>query len=166
MTPIRVGTTATKRGTDVSGADAPGTGPGPEQELSEEEIRQYLGEMRQAPAAEIIAQVITVLANGAQVKLGRNDARVLIDAIGAVKSAADSVLPTEFAAQVDDLLGQLRMAQVEGEKEVAHLAAQAAQGGQDEHGGLAEAAPGDAAGPTTTADQQGSSGSRLWTPGR
>jgi hypothetical protein len=132
--------------------------PGPEQEPSEEELRQYLGELRQAPAAEVIAQVITVLVNGAQVKLGRNDARVLIDTIEAVKSQAAEVLPADFVSQVDDLLGQLRMAQVEGEKEVARLKAQSPQA---EQGDVADAPDQDAGAPT----DQGSAGSRLWTPG-
>ena len=150
---------------------------GAQQELSEEEVRQYLSEMRQAPAAEIIAQVITVLANGAQVKLGRNDARVLIDTIDAVKDRAGAVLPADFVQQVDELLGQLRMAQVEGEKEVARLKAEADHQeagdvttptpGQD-----APTAPGQATPPTPPptpgqdqGGQQGSGGSRLWTPG-
>lgn len=136
-------------------------------DLSEEELRQYLGELRQAPAAEIIAQVITMLANAAQVKLGRGDARVLIDTIEAVKGASASTLPDEFGQQIDELLGQLRMAQVEGEKEVARLQAEGGQAGQP---GPAPSAPGSAPARQPDPDQsqqspQDGGGSRLWTPG-
>lgn len=128
-------------------------------ELSEEELRQYLGELRNAPAAEIVAQVVTMLANAAQVKLGRRDARVLIDTIDAVRQASATTLPEEFGQQIDDLLAQLRVAQVEGEKEVARLQSEGGEGDQEQ---AAPSAPGQGEPPP----QQEDGGSRLWTPGR
>lgn len=148
-------------------------------EPTEEELRQYLGEMRQAHVGEIVAQVVSALLNGAQVKLGRRDARLLIDLAAGVNDEAGPHLDEEFSAEVTQVLTQLRMAQVEAEEELAKLQAsgQAPPEANDvgpSGGTSGEAArpAGDAAGPGAGGQQGGarpasepSAASRLWTPG-
>ena len=141
---------------------------------SEEEVRQYLAQMRGAPADQVIAEVVQGLLNAAQVKLGRNDARLLIDATAAVNDTVRGQVDDELVTQVDQALSQLRLAQVEAEREVA-------QSGQSEPNDLGEEA-GSGAGPDapTAADvpaqptappeqqapQQPSQTSKLWIPGQ
>lgn len=134
---------------------------------SEEEVRQYLAQMRSAPADQVLAEVVQGLLNAAQVKLGRNDARLLLDACaGLVESVRDRA-GEELVGQVDQALSQLRLGQVEAEKEVA-------QGGQDEPNDVGDERAGgqDAAatppqqppGPSQQPPGQGAA-SKLWTPG-
>ena len=149
----------------------PPPGAGGEQQPSEEEVRQYLAQLRQAPAEQVIAEVLSGLLNAAQVKVGRKDGRLLLDLSASVIDGAREHLSDELTNQVDEVLGQLRMAQVEGEREVASAAEQ----GQQEPNDLgAQAQPGEA--PEQGADspppaspppaqQQPQQGSRLWTPG-
>jgi ribosomal protein L29 len=147
-------------------------------EPSEEELRQYLGEMRQAHVGEIVAQVVSALLNGAQVKLGRRDARLLIDLAAAVNDQAGPYLEQRFEDEVTQVLSQLRMAQVEAEQELAQLRAsgqappEANDVGPESSGGQETSAEGEApsAGDAGEARQPPPSappqaGSRLWTPG-
>jgi hypothetical protein len=55
------------------------------------------------------------LLNTAQVKLGRRDARLLIDVTAVAHDHARPYLPGELTRQIDQALGQLRMAQVSAE---------------------------------------------------
>lgn len=149
---------------------------GGQQEPSEEEVRAYLSQLREAPVDQVLAEVVNALLNAAQVKLGRRDGRLLIDTVAAVTEAVRGHVPEELTTQLDQALTQLRLAQVEGEQQVA----QAAASGQPESGDLATdpgegepAAPGagPAAGPAAQAPPQppsegGSAASRLWIPGR
>jgi hypothetical protein len=86
---------------------------------SEEEVRQYLAQMRGAPVDQVLVEVVQGLLNAAQVKLGRNDARLLIDACAAINDTVRGQVTDELTSQVDQALSQLRLAQVEAEKEVA-----------------------------------------------
>lgn len=142
---------------------------------SEEEVRAYLGQLRAAPADQVLAEVFSGLLNAAQVKVGRRDARLLLDATATLVKEVRPVLPEELLSQLDDVLSQLRMAQVQAEPEVAQAAAQ----GQVEPNDLpASAADNDgspaadqsAAGqpPAGGASTPGASdaASRLWVPGR
>lgn len=151
---------------------------------SEEEVRAYLGQLRAAPVDQVLAEVLSNLLNAAQVKIGRRDARVLLDASAALVDQVRPVLPTELTSQLDDVLNQLRMAQVQAEPEVAAAAAR----GQAEENDLASAgttgtteepsAPGPAssdestptgAGPSAGSGpgaSRGDAASRLWVPGR
>jgi hypothetical protein len=142
------------------------------QEPSEEEVRAYLGQLRGAPVEQVVAEVVSALLNAAQVKLGRRDGRLLLDLAAANVDGARAHLPEDFTEQVDQVVAQLRMAQVEAEREVAEAAAQGHAEPSDldaEHptgeGGEAAAAP-----PSTTSPpqqpQQQSAASRLWVPGR
>ncbi len=140
-----------------------------EPQYSEEELRAALSEMRQAPVGEIVAQVVSVLANGAQVKLGRHDARLLIDLTDTVMKQTRAHLDERFTREVDEVLGQLRMAQVEAERQVAasseeeqnDLAGAAGTGGQTPAAGQEQ----QAAQREQPQQPQQPGGSRLWTPG-
>lgn len=131
---------------------------------SEEEIRAYLAQMRQADIGEILAQGLSVLLSGAQVKLGRRDGRVLLDAVAAAVDAARPHLDKGLSAEFDSALSQLRIAQVEAEQELARRAGgeeQAAGAGSPEQQQATDAhAPPQAAQPQS--EQPG--GSRLWVP--
>lgn len=132
---------------------------GPGEEPSEEEVRQYLAQLRSAPVDQVVAEIASGLLNAAQVKLGRRDGRLLIDLVAVVTDRARGALPDELTSQLDQALTQLRMAQVEAERQVAE------GGGEDEANDLsATAAPapptedGQAAAPPPAT-------SRLWVPG-
>lgn len=137
------------------------------QEPSEEEVRAYLGQLRAAPVEQVVAEVASALLNAAQVKLGRQDGRLLLDMAAALADQGRGRLPEELLSQVDQALAQLRMAQVEAEKEVTQAASQ----GHVEQGDLAGEAP-DAGTPSTggAPSEPPSSGpsaaSRLWVPGQ
>ncbi|MEX1177609.1 MAG: hypothetical protein WEB09_04025 [Nitriliruptor sp.] len=155
-------------------SDVPGTGTG--EEPSEEEVRAYLSQLRGAPAEQVVAEVISALLNAAQVKLGRRDGRMLLDLSAGIVDGARQHLPTELLQQVDDVLAQLRVAQVDAEREVAQAAEQGhaepndlgSGGGQG--GAPAAAAAGDNPDPSTPSspprEDPPSAGSRLWVPGR
>jgi hypothetical protein len=161
----------------VSDAFGPG---GPDQEPSEEEVRAYLAQLRGAPAEQVVAEVLSALLNAAQVKLGRRDGRLLLDLSASVLDGAREHLPAEFLQQVDGVLSQLRVTQVDAEKEVASATAQ----GHEEPNDLGAAREGvtDGADPAPTGEAAGtpptsppasppredppSAASRLWVPGR
>lgn len=161
----------------MSDVPPPGGQPGEGRQPTEEELRQYIGQMRAAPAGQIVAEVVSALLNGAQVKLGRRDARLLLDLAASVTDQARPHLDDEVTKQVDDALAQLRMAQVEAEREVGErgegepndlgAAATAEQGGGPQAAGD-QPAEGDAQqAPSRPQGQPGSSAaSRLWVPGR
>jgi hypothetical protein len=146
----------------------PPPGAGGDQQPSEEEVRQYLAQLRQAPAEQVIAEVLSGLLNAAQVKVGRKDGRLLLDLSAQVIDGAREHLSDELTNQVDEVLGQLRMAQVEGEREVANAAEQGQQEPND-LGATEQAAPqGEQTPPSTPPPSdpgQGAGGGRLWTPG-
>lgn len=137
------------------------------QEPSEEEIREYLGQLRSAPVDQVLAEVSSALVNAAQVKLGRQDARLLLDVVAAVSETVRGRVGDELPGQLDDVLAKLRMAQVEGEREVAQATSQ----GHQEAADLAGDEPSDAgatpppSAPPTSPPSGGDAASRLWTPG-
>lgn len=156
--------------------------PGDQQQPSEEEIREYLGQLRQAPAEQVLAEVLSGLLNAAQVKVGRRDGRLLIDVAANLVDQAREHLSEQLTQQVDEVLAQLRLAQVEGEREIDAARQQGHQEpndlgepseGQPEADGPETAAGSEAAGseseaPSPPPSQQrppSSPGSRLWTPG-
>jgi hypothetical protein len=151
-------------------SDQPGTPgqPGQGGEPSEEEVRAYLGQLRGAPVEQVVAEVISAMLNAAQVKLGRKDGRLLLDLATSTVEGARAHLPSELTDQVDDVLAQLRVAQVDAEREVA----EAAQQGHHEEGDLTAGGPGPAAeagaDPASSPPPEAppSAASRLWVPGR
>lgn len=139
---------------------------------SEEEMRAYLEQLREADAAGLVAEAFNLLATGAQVKLGRPDARALIDSLAAMVQAAGSALPPQLVEQMNSGIGQLQMAQVQAERDAA--AAQPPAEGDDAatpEGGAGSTPGGSAAAPPTTSSP-GQAGAnqrmtdRLWVPGR
>lgn len=132
---------------------------------SEEEMRAYLEQLREADAAGLVAEAFNLLATGAQVKLGRPDARALIDSLAGMVNGAGSTLPPQIVEQMNAGIGQLQMAQVQAERDMAADAP--ADGGED----ASQAAEGDPSAPPQTsspgqpgADQRMTD--RLWVPGR
>lgn len=138
-------------------------------------MRAYLEQLRQADPAGLIAESFNLLATGAQVKLGRPDARVLIDALGAIVQAAQSSLPAELSEQMSQGVTQLQMAQVQAEREAATAQGQAGDEGQPATGATAEqgqtpSAAGQAPPRTSSPGSPGGADKRmtdrLWVPGR
>lgn len=84
---------------------------------SEEELRAYLEQLRGADPAEVLVQAYRMLGTGAEVKLGRPDARLIIDAMNGMVSAVDGRVQAELVKQMQDGITQLQLAQVEAEKE-------------------------------------------------
>ncbi|MEX0952264.1 MAG: hypothetical protein WDZ26_00370 [Nitriliruptoraceae bacterium] len=138
-----------------------GTGAG--DQPSEEEVRAYMEQLRSSPVDQVLAEICSALLSAAQVKLGRPDGRLLIDVVGGVADQMRGGDLEELTTQVDQALSQLRLAQVEAER-------------QQEAGGSAEAASTEAPGgpapqappsapspPSDSSDPSG--GRRLWTPG-
>lgn len=133
--------------------------------MSEEETRAYMQQLRSAPVSTVVTEVLSMLLQAAQVKVGRKDARLLIDLAGVTIDHARPNLPGELTAEVDRVLGQLRLSQVEAET---------ASGGRTEENDLATApappsgqqlpAAQPAAGQGATAP--GGAASKLWIPGR
>ena len=145
----------------TAGGQAGGTQPG--QEPSEEEVRAYLAQLRSAPVDQVLAELASGLLNAAQVKLGRRDGRLLIDLVGVVTERLRGTVPEELTGQLDQALTQLRMAQVEAEKQVREA------GGEENDlpeaaGSASEPAEGQAGAPGA-AGTRPSAASRLWTPG-
>lgn len=131
---------------------------------SQEEMRAYLEQLREADAAGLIAEAFNLLATGAQVKLGRSDARALIDALSALVEAAGEAMPAQLSEQMRQGVAQLQLAQVEAEKE-AQAAPGPASGDDDADAGGDESQP-----PASSGPPGGGAGQRmtdrLWVPGR
>jgi hypothetical protein len=93
----------------------PGSGAGHERTRSAEDIGEYVQRMRSLPAEQVIGDAVFSLLNAAQVKLGRRDARLLIDLATVAHEHARAYLPDELTKQIDQVLGQLRLGQVSAE---------------------------------------------------
>lgn len=141
---------------------------------TEEEIRAYLGQIREADPAAIIVQAYQMLGEGAQIKLGRSDARVLIDAMAGIADAVGDRLPDDLAGQMKQGVAQLQAAQVQAENEAAE-GRQDPQGQQpsaDQPAGPAgsggQAPGGQAPGgqPPQPGRQEEKLTDRLWVPGK
>jgi len=95
--------------------EEPDGGTGQEEARSAEDAREYVRRMRSLPVDQVIGEVLFSLLNAAQVKLGRRDARLLIDVSTVAHEHARAYLPGELSRQIDQVLGQLRMGQVSAE---------------------------------------------------
>jgi hypothetical protein len=140
----------------VSSTEPEGTSDGPTQE----EVREYVEKFRVAPAEQILAEMLYTSINAAQVKLGRRDARLFIDFSALMLERLRDYLPTEIVTQVEPAIGQLRMAQVQAEREVASGEPEANDLDRMPTGivGDSDAAP-------AASEQPPSAGSKLWVPG-
>ncbi len=110
------------------GTAGPG-GAGQGGERSAEEAREYARRLRALPVDQVLGDFLFSMLNAAQVKLGRRDARLLIDVAAVAHEHARPHLPGELTRQIDQVLGQLRMSQVSAESH-------ASQQGQPEENDL------------------------------
>jgi hypothetical protein len=135
----------------------PGSGDEGERARSAEDAREYVQRLRSLPVEQLITEVLFSLLNAAQVKLGRRDARLLIDLSAMAHEHARACLSDELSKQIDQLLGQLRLGQVSAE-------GHASVPGEPEENDLdrvpAPPSAGAAQPPAAPAP------SRLWVPGR
>lgn len=137
-------------------------------EPDEQEVRAYLERLRSAPVEEVLAELLSILLSAAQVKLGRSDARLLLDALGAIAEVTDGRIDRGLHEQVTSALSQLRLAQVEAERQLgAQVGEEAATGAAGATGvpGAAgpEGSPSEAAQSAPPSTPSGRS--RLWVPG-
>ena len=93
----------------------PGSSAEDERTRSAEDFREQMQRMRSLPVEQIVADVLFSLLNAAQVKLGRRDARLLIDLSTVAHEHARPYLSEELTKQIDQVLGQLRLGQVSAE---------------------------------------------------
>ena len=132
---------------------------------SEAELQQMLAEMREAPAEQVLVEVVNLLLQAAQVKLGRPDARLLIDAVAAVAEAAAGRADEALLGQISQAVTQLQMAQVEAQGTGA-AGAPAEASGPVEEAAPPPTPPPAAAPRRTPPPAPPSQASRLWVPGR
>jgi hypothetical protein len=156
-----------------------------EQQLSEAELRAYLEQLRSAEAGEILVQAYALLGTAAEAKLGQPDARLLIDAMGGMVSGLGDRIEGDLGEQLRAGVGQLQVAQVEAERQLAAMrrdeagASPSPQGspstagspssqGSSPAGSPARPAspPGPAQEPAGGAQPEQSLTDRLWIPGR
>jgi hypothetical protein len=136
---------------------APGSGAGHERTRSAEDVREHVQRLRSLPVDQVMGDVLFSLLNAAQVKLGRRDARLLIDVSTVALDHVRAYLPGELTTQIDQMLGQLRLGQVSAE-------GHAGQRGEPEDNDLDRVPPPPSAGPARSPAGRGSS--KLWVPGR
>jgi hypothetical protein len=130
-------------------------------DTAEQDARELVERLRLAPAEDIITDVFSTLLSTAQVKLGRRDARLFIDLCAQTLEYAGRYLPEELGKQVETALGELRLAQVSAENEVAK--------GEPEPNDLRQIPKPPSAGNRVEAhpgQQSASPASKLWVPGR
>jgi hypothetical protein len=99
---------------------------------SAEDAREYARRLRSLPVDQVLGDLLVSLLNAAQMKLGRRDARLLIDVTAVAHEHARPYLPGELTRQIDQVLGQLRLGQVSAE-------GHASQQGQPEENDLEQA---------------------------
>ena len=86
---------------------------------SAEDAREYARRLRSLPVDQVLGDFLFSLLHAAQVKLGRRDARLLIDVTAVAHEHARPYLPGELTKQIDQVLGQLRLGQVNAEGHVS-----------------------------------------------
>jgi hypothetical protein len=91
-----------------------------------QDAREYARRLRSLPVDQIVGEVLFGLLNAAEVKLGRRDARLLIDVTTVAHDHARPYLPGQLTERIDQVLGQLRLGQVSAES-------QTGQGGPEEN---------------------------------
>ena len=80
-----------------------------------EDAREQARRLRAVPVDQVLGDFLFSMLNAAQVKLGRRDARLLTGVAAVAHEQARPHLPGELTRQIDQLLGQLRMGQVNAE---------------------------------------------------
>jgi hypothetical protein len=94
----------------------PGPGDGAEHERDSQDAFEYARRVRSLPVDEVLGNVLFTLLDAANLKLGRRDARLLIDVTAVAHEHARPYLPGELTERIDQALGRLRMAQVSAER--------------------------------------------------
>lgn len=89
---------------------------------SQEELDAYLEQLRDADPGELLAQAYTMLGTGVEVKLGRPDARVLIDAMAALTESLAGKVGEDLVTRMRNGVVQLQAAQVQAEGAVGAAA--------------------------------------------
>jgi hypothetical protein len=79
------------------------------------EAAEQARRIRALPVDQVIGDVVFTLLQAAQIKLGRRDARLLIDVSTVAHEHARPYLPGDLTRQIDEALGELRLAQVGAE---------------------------------------------------
>jgi hypothetical protein len=87
-------------------------------DASAKDAQELVEKLRSAPAEQMVTEAFFMLLNGAQVKLGRRDARLLIDLSTVMLDYARQYLSEPLVKQVEQSLDQLRLGQVSAEKTV------------------------------------------------
>lgn len=100
---------------ETTSARDPGQPGASQPPLTEEQAREYLAALRTMPAHELVAELLFGLLNAAQAKLGRRDARLLIDLAAGMLDQARPYFAPDLVKQVDQVLTQLRLGQVKAE---------------------------------------------------
>ncbi len=96
------------------GTAGPG-GAGQGGERSAGDAREYARRLRALPVDQVLGDFLFSMLNAAQVKLGRRDARLLIDVAAVAHEQARPHLPGELTRQVAQLPGQLGLGEVGAE---------------------------------------------------
>lgn len=135
-------------------------------EPTEEELRQYLMELRQADPAEFLMQAVNILVTGAQAKIGMPDGRLLIDAMAGVVGATQDRLPAELGEALRNAVVQLQTAQVQAERELAAMQGQPVPSAEQGGTAAAEDAPAPGAAQPAVSEPQKKMTDRLWVPGK
>jgi hypothetical protein len=104
----------------VVGTAGPGSGAEDERARDSQDPSEYMRRLRSLPAGQVVGDVLLSLLTAAQAKLGRRDARLLIDVTAVAHEHARPYLPGKLTGQIDQMLGQLRMGQVSAEGQAGH----------------------------------------------
>jgi hypothetical protein len=88
----------------------------------EADVQEHIKQLRITPVDRVIADAMFALLSTAQVKLGRRDARLLIDLSTVMLNHVREYLPDDLTKEVDRRLGGLRLGQVSAENEAARKA--------------------------------------------
>ena len=147
---------------DLHGHDMGAPGPQP----TEEELRQYLMELRQADPAEFLMQAVNILVTGAQAKIGMADGRLLIDAMAALVASTQDRLPAELGEALRNAVVQLQTAQVQAERELAAMQGEPIPAAEQGATGAAQAPGAPGAAQPNVSEPQKKMTDRLWVPGK
>jgi hypothetical protein len=83
----------------------------------EADVKEYIEKLRTTPVDHVIVDAVSALLGMAQAKLGRRDARLLIDLSTIMLDHARAYLPDDRVHELDRRLGGLRFGQVSAENE-------------------------------------------------
>lgn len=129
------------------------------QQMSEEQVEEYKARLRSAPAEQVLTEILGTVLHAGEVKLGRRDARLMIDLSSVILDQVREYISDELTSQVERALGQLRYGQVSAEKEASNST-------QAEENDLERAQAAPSEGEKPRQDETSSARSKLWVPGQ